>query len=224
MNLKEYQKIQSYSYNHLCEFLLSKNGSVQESYFKNKFTKNRSISKKGFEVHHILEDRVPNLSNPLYAIQFPSSFQEPKNLLYCDMLEHYLLHILIVEEIKNAKLVSDEIKITLKENSKNYYRLKGELLKRSRGSTLLKKHLSLQQLRGYLVGKDLILPGINGINYIERRISLSKDKIDRDLFILLEKRAKRAKTTLSEEIIEKIKSGFISTEACYSVLKALAIK
>ena len=224
MNLKEYQKIQSYSYNHFCEFLLCKNGSVKEPYFKNKFTKNGSISKKGFEVHHILEDRVPNLSNPLYAIQFPSSFQEPKNLLYCDILEHYLLHILIVEEIKNAKLVSDEIKITLKENSRNYYRLKEEFLKRSQGSTLLKKHLTLQQLRGHLVGKDLILPGINGINYIERRISLSQDKIDQDLFILLKERAKRAKATLLREIMKIIKSESISIEACYSVLNAFAIQ
>ena len=220
MDILEYGKIKTFSYNEYCDYLVNKNGQVPGAYFKNQFTRNNSISKKGFEVHHILENKVPNLSNPLYSIQFPSSFQEPSNLLYCDLFEHYLLHILIVEEILNVKDASNEIKSILKDNSQKYYKLKDKMLQKTRG-TYLSKLTSLHSLRGRFLSNELIVPGINGVVYIERRLLLNKNHPDSDLLSVLKERAVKAKERLKSLVFECIEKGCVEAKDCYSVLNTL---
>jgi len=222
MNIIEYENIKSLSYDQYCEFLKNKNGKVLGAYFKNQYTKNNSIIKKGFEVHHILENKVPNLSNPLYSIQFPSLYQEPDNLLYCDMFEHYLLHILIVEEIENVTDISDEIKTIIKENSQKYYKLKDKMLGRTRG-TYLRKLTSLHSLRGRLLSNELIVPGINGVVYIERRLPIDNNILDSELLAVLKERAANAKERLKFLIYKSIKSGCIKEKDCRSILDVLSM-
>lgn len=221
MDILQYENIKALSYSQYCEFLINKNGKVPDAYFKNQFTRNNSISKKGFEVHHILENKVPNLSNPLYSIQFPSVYQEPSHLLYCDLFEHYLLHILIVEEVENIVDASNEIKTILKENSQKYYKLKDKMLGRTRG-TYLSKLTSLHSLRGRLLSNELIVPGINGVVYIERRLLLNGNHSDSKLLPVLKERALNAKERLKSLIYESIRIGSIKEKDCYSILIALS--
>ncbi len=48
-------------------------------------------------IHHKLEDHVAKLADPAIAMNYPLEWQAAENLVYCDFLEHLLLHILICE-------------------------------------------------------------------------------------------------------------------------------
>ena len=189
MDLAEYNLVKNYSYNEFCEFLINKNGPVIGPYFKDSLNKNISITKKGYEVHHIFENRALNLSNQLYAIQFPFIYQEPSNLLYCDLLEHYLLHIFIVEELDDIQKVTNEIKTLLKANYNNFSKLREKMLSNSMKKTYLKKFVDTQRIRGTLLRKDVLVPGINGIVSIEKRLFNDSSEI----FCVLRERAGKAK-------------------------------
>ena len=54
-----------------------------------------SRTKEGLYVHHKFEDHAIRLSKKDFAINHPFEWQLAKNLIYCDFLEHLLLHILI---------------------------------------------------------------------------------------------------------------------------------
>lgn len=60
---------------------------------------------KGWQMHHIDEDKVSNLSS-LNKIKKDSEaqkfeHQKKERLVYCDLLEHIILHALIAEETNN---------------------------------------------------------------------------------------------------------------------------
>lgn len=59
-------------------------------------------TKDGLLAHHKKEDTMISLSNPKIAKSFPFEWQSKENIIYCDYLEHLLLHILI------CKYPSDE--------------------------------------------------------------------------------------------------------------------
>ena len=44
------------------------------------------------------------LSNPAFAKDFPWSYQEGYNLVYCNLVEHMLLHMIITRELTNSKI------------------------------------------------------------------------------------------------------------------------
>ena len=166
-----------------------KNSSINGCYFNESLSRNKTITKKGYEVHHIFENKALNLSNQLYAIQFPFIYQEPSNLLYCDLLEHYLLHILIVEELDDIQLVTNEIKTTLIANYSKFSKLREKMLSNSRKKTYLKKYVDTQRIRAVLLRKDAIVPGINGIVSIEKRLFNDSS----ELVSILRERASKAK-------------------------------
>lgn len=89
------------NYDECVEFLASKYGRPKKSYFSNSFckSKNTSISRtnQGLVIHHIDEDKAIMLSQKEFAINNPFEYQMPHRLVYCDLLEHLLLHIKIVE-------------------------------------------------------------------------------------------------------------------------------
>lgn len=115
-----YKKLCSYNYEEVVQKLNVINGLVEKDYFgrlsyqnyitnhnrknikKNKLKKR----KEGLWVHHVKEDEQPNLSCPKtirkYSIDF--SYQEKENIVYCDLVEHLILHALIE---KNTTKKSD---------------------------------------------------------------------------------------------------------------------
>ena len=90
------------SYDDLVEYLLCKYGRAQYDYFCNELckSKNRKVIRtdEGLICHHIDEDKVIMLSNDKNAIKHSFDHQKADRLVYCNVLEHLILHIKIVEE------------------------------------------------------------------------------------------------------------------------------
>lgn len=86
------------------KFLWKKHGKVEGDYFTNeeKLTKNTKIprGKDGLYIHHIDEDKAIMLSTPAYIKKFgyPFDFQKAERLVYCDLMEHMVLHMMIVKK------------------------------------------------------------------------------------------------------------------------------
>lgn len=102
MNLEEYEKIKDYDYDEYCNYLHQKYGIPQGAYFLTPTckSKNQKITRgnEGLFLHHIMECKTDLLCDKEKATRFPFEWQEGKNLVYCDLLEHLLLHIMIYEE------------------------------------------------------------------------------------------------------------------------------
>lgn len=100
MDKNEYDKIINLNYEEYCTYLKSKYGPATENYMDKNFKRNPKCSRtnEGLFVHHIYEDRAIMLSNTNYASEQPYYYQKAENLVYCDYLEHMLLHILICEQ------------------------------------------------------------------------------------------------------------------------------
>ena len=108
-----YNELLKKSYSQIVESLLNKYGSATEDYFINETcrSKNRKISRtsEGLFCHHIDEDKAILLSNDKYAANNPFEYQKANRLVYCNLLEHFLLHIKIAEESKNANANKNEL-------------------------------------------------------------------------------------------------------------------
>ena len=97
------------TYEEYIDSLFEKYGRVPCDYFTDSSfqKKNREIirTEDGLWCHHIDEDKIPNLSSkPLRAydaVRDPSEYQKAERLVYCNYIEHMLLHMKIFEkEIK----------------------------------------------------------------------------------------------------------------------------
>ncbi len=100
MNREEYCKVEKLSYEEYCEYLKNKYGIVSCDYMTKSFNKNKKCRRTndGLFVHHIKEIEAELLSNPNIASEYPFEWQQKENLVYCDFLEHVLLHIMIGEQ------------------------------------------------------------------------------------------------------------------------------
>lgn len=99
MNLQEYDEIKNLNYIEYCDYLQKKYGVGTQNYFTESYIKNPKCTrtKEGLICHHKCEDKAIMLSTPEFARKNPFEYQLAKNLVYCDYLEHLLLHILICE-------------------------------------------------------------------------------------------------------------------------------
>jgi len=99
MNLEEYNKVRDFNYLEYCDYLQNKYGIGICDYMTKNFNKKPKISrsKEGLFVHHKYEDHAILLSNKRVASRNPFQWQLAENMIYCDYLEHLLLHILICE-------------------------------------------------------------------------------------------------------------------------------
>lgn len=93
-------------YNQAVDFLLKKYGCAQYNYFYNEKCASEnskaSRSKEGLFIHHIDEDTYMNLSDRKYAKLYPFEAQLANRLVYCNYLEHIILHIKIFQKfLKN---------------------------------------------------------------------------------------------------------------------------
>lgn len=97
-----YIELLKLNYNEIIKYLKNKYGEIKKSYFHNNknYQKNKSISraKDGLFIHHIMENMYIELSSKECAKYAPWDAQLGENLVYCDWLEHLILHVKIVEE------------------------------------------------------------------------------------------------------------------------------
>lgn len=103
MNLSEYSNVEKLDYEQYCHYLQNKYGIPEKAYLNKNWNKNQGVSRtnEGLYIHHIKENKAIMLSTKEFASLHPYSYQTPKNLTYCNLLEHLFLHILICEEVIN---------------------------------------------------------------------------------------------------------------------------
>ena len=101
------------TYAELVTHLLKKYGVAKHDYFKDTActTKNPLVSRtsEGLYCHHIDEDKAIMLSNDAYAAANPFDYQKADRLVYCNLLEHLLLHIKIAAEPRNVDANENEL-------------------------------------------------------------------------------------------------------------------
>ena len=108
-----YEKLLSMSYDEIVKLLLKKYGAVKHDYFTDRecTIKNKLVSRtaEGLFCHHIDEDKAIMLSNDEYAARNPFEYQKKNRLVYCNLLEHLLLHVKIAEEPRNPDANENEL-------------------------------------------------------------------------------------------------------------------
>lgn len=111
MNLHDYELVKNYDHSTYCNHLLEKYGVVGGDYFTSTFSQNMTIKRadEGLYIHHIDEDKVANLSNYEVARANSFDYQKADHLVYADLFEHILLHILIGEQNKGLGFGGAEI-------------------------------------------------------------------------------------------------------------------
>lgn len=94
-----YYKLMDFDYFPLVNFLVNKYGYVNSDYFKNDDCLERCETlNNGLFIHHIDEYSIPGLSNYDIAIKNDFSHQKSERLVYCNLLEHLILHYKILIE------------------------------------------------------------------------------------------------------------------------------
>ena len=99
----DYYAEREMSYSQLVNHLLSKYGSSKADYFTDerciKANPRAKRSGEGLICHHIDEDKVADLSKGEIAKKHLFEYQKAPRLVYCNLLEHLLLHVKITIEI-----------------------------------------------------------------------------------------------------------------------------
>lgn len=111
--LQEYKKMLSYTYDEAVEHLIQKYGPAQVDYYSEKSYQRflngeiKKISKEkhsrtseGLYCHHIDENNALKLSNEEFikSQNIPFEYHTKDRLVYCDLIEHSILHVLISVE------------------------------------------------------------------------------------------------------------------------------
>lgn len=101
MNYQNYLEVKDFKYEQYVDYLINKYEKVPGDYCSAGFSPNMNIKRKQSDnlyIHHIREDKVANLSDMAVAATAPFEYQQAHNLVYCNLLEHILLHIMIGEQ------------------------------------------------------------------------------------------------------------------------------
>lgn len=88
-------KVWNMSYDEYVQVLLKKYGPATSDYFVNGRIL-ASRTKEGLECHHIDEDKIAGLSNRSAEKQYPE-YQKADRLVYCNRIEHLILHAKIAK-------------------------------------------------------------------------------------------------------------------------------
>lgn len=99
MKMDEFLRVQHMTYEEYCNYLQDKYGIGLADYMTKSFNPNPKCKRtnEGLLAHHKAEDRAIMLSNKEYAMKEPFEYQRKENIVYCDLLEHLLLHVKICE-------------------------------------------------------------------------------------------------------------------------------
>jgi hypothetical protein len=97
-------------YYSLVKYLQMKYGAVKYDYFTDdiKYLRDRRITRtmEGLYCHHIDEDKGDLLSEPTFAKRAPFEWQKKERLIYCNLIEHLILHLKIIVLRQHGKLDS----------------------------------------------------------------------------------------------------------------------
>lgn len=97
-----YQEMLKSTYAEVVSYLKEKYGEAKYNYFSNESMKSKnakiSRTKEGLVCHHIREIEIMQLSEPKIAQMYDYKYQLAENLVYCNYIEHLILHILIHKE------------------------------------------------------------------------------------------------------------------------------
>ena len=106
MNIEEYNKVEGMTYLEYCDYLQGKYGIGLDDYMTKSYNAKPKCkrTKEGLVAHHKHEDKAVMLSTKKKAEQCPFEWQKKENIVYCDYLEHLLLHVLICEYPSPEKL------------------------------------------------------------------------------------------------------------------------
>lgn len=115
-----YKELLSKTYEEAIDHLIDKYGGSEADYYSEKSYKKflngeiKNITKgkftrtdEGLYCHHIDEKSNLNLSDKWYIkeLKYPFKFQKKERLVYCDLIEHGILHVLIAkEEMETGKI------------------------------------------------------------------------------------------------------------------------
>lgn len=107
-----YSRMLNSSYADNVKYLLKKYGAAKHDYFKDTGCKQKnplvSRTAEGLYCHHIDEDKAIMLCNDKFAAANPFDYQKKNRLVYCNLLEHILLHVKIAEN-PNPDANEDEL-------------------------------------------------------------------------------------------------------------------
>ncbi|QZX49438.1 hypothetical protein [Mycoplasma sp. E35C] len=99
--MEDVKYLLSSTYYDCIDYCLKKYGKVPENYFYNNINWNKneknSRTQEGLIIHHIDEDKAILLSHKYYAQKNPWEYQLSHRLVYCNLIEHLILHIKITE-------------------------------------------------------------------------------------------------------------------------------
>ncbi len=111
MNLQEYNQVKNMTYLEYCDYLQEKYGIGIAAYMCSSWNKNQKCSrtKDGLIAHHKMEDKMILLSDKNVTSLFPFEWQQKENIVYCDYLEHLLLHVLICKYPAEDKVPEVEV-------------------------------------------------------------------------------------------------------------------
>ena len=102
------EELLTMNYQELVSVLLKKYGPAKCDYFRNESfrSKNQKVTRtsEGLLCHHIDEDKAIKLSQSSFAAKEPFEYQKAHRLVYCNLLEHLLLHVKIAEKPDPDKL------------------------------------------------------------------------------------------------------------------------
>ena len=108
MDYKEIELELGMTYADMQQYLLHKYGGATCDYFVTPEckSKGKSISRtsEGLYCHHMDEDKGGNLGNPSQAKMQPFAWQKIDRLVYCNILEHLILHMKIAVLRQHSKL------------------------------------------------------------------------------------------------------------------------
>lgn len=121
--MKDYIDLLSMNYDDCCVHLLEKYGVATDDYFSEpsyeRFKKGeiKTPSKKkitrtneGLYIHHMAEDKQILIADPKAILEFdiPFSYQKKEHLVYCNLIEHAILHVLIaVKDVRERTKGND---------------------------------------------------------------------------------------------------------------------
>lgn len=109
MDSQEFKYEKDLAYDDQIKYLQNKYGLSKENYFVKDTCKSRnkkiSRTNEGLIIHHVKENEQGAfmLSDPICAKKFPFEYQMPNNLVYCNYLEHLLLHLKIENTLHNPE-------------------------------------------------------------------------------------------------------------------------
>ena len=105
---EEFFKEMAMPYEELVSYLIKKYGPAEYDYFCNKSCKtvNKKVKRtaEGLICHHVREDVGVNLNSAYQGGLQPWDWQRKENLVYCNWIEHLILHIKIAVFRQRAEL------------------------------------------------------------------------------------------------------------------------